>query len=179
MPWNDERIEYVRLAWARGDTAMEISIELNRSGARSRHSGISRNAVMGLVHRKGFVRAGEAPRPPRPPAPPRKKAPQNITENITGPVAEVEAAEAVAPVADQSPPSYWCEGDPVSILQLGPRHCRSVVETRDEYGVRMYCGKQKTAGLPYCSDCAVSYGLRGSPAQPPPWRPRTDFMKFR
>src|SRR4028118_2052185 len=59
MSWTDERVETLRRMWAEGASASQIAKELG---------GVTRNAVIGKVHRLGLSnragpggRAGEAP----------------------------------------------------------------------------------------------------------------------
>jgi GcrA cell cycle regulator len=46
-PWTQERIEYLAARWSEGASALQISRELG--------PGISRNAVLGTIHRFGIV----------------------------------------------------------------------------------------------------------------------------
>jgi len=59
MSWTDERVETLRRMWADGQSASQIAKELG---------GVTRNAVIGKVHRLGLSNRGPgangAPRPP-------------------------------------------------------------------------------------------------------------------
>ena len=63
MSWTDERVELLKKLWADGLSASQIAAELG---------GITRNAVIGKVHRLGLSgprqerRALGAPRPRKP-----------------------------------------------------------------------------------------------------------------
>ncbi|GGL70324.1 GcrA family cell cycle regulator [Wenxinia marina] len=74
MSWTDERVETLKRMWTEGQSASQIAKELG---------GVTRNAVIGKVHRLGLSnRVGGAPEPaaaaaPRPAAPaPEKPAPR-------------------------------------------------------------------------------------------------------
>src|SRR5262249_61281613 len=70
-PWDDDLVERLKLLWADGVSASAIALEFGR--------GITRNAIIGKVHRLGFTnraerRANSMPPPGRPPKikPPRR-----------------------------------------------------------------------------------------------------------
>ncbi|MGB2892461.1 MAG: GcrA family cell cycle regulator, partial [Albidovulum sp.] len=55
MSWTDERVETLKKMWAEGQSASQIAKELG---------GVTRNAVIGKVHRLGLSnRVGGAPEP--------------------------------------------------------------------------------------------------------------------
>ncbi len=65
MSWTDERVELLRKMWSEGQSASQIAKELG---------GVTRNAVIGKVHRLGLSNRGGAPvpgvdEPAAPPAP--------------------------------------------------------------------------------------------------------------
>jgi GcrA cell cycle regulator len=51
IPWTAERLETLRTLWLQGYSASQIAAQL----------GVSRNAVIGQVHRKGWQRNGASP----------------------------------------------------------------------------------------------------------------------
>ena len=60
MGWTDERVELLKRLWAEGLSASQIAAELG---------GVTRNAVIGKVHRlqlSGRAKSGGGPRPRRP-----------------------------------------------------------------------------------------------------------------
>ncbi|MCB2111274.1 MAG: GcrA cell cycle regulator, partial [Rhodobacteraceae bacterium] len=58
MSWTDERVELLKKMWTEGQSASQIAKELG---------GVTRNAVIGKVHRLGLSnRTGGAPEPARP-----------------------------------------------------------------------------------------------------------------
>src|SRR4026209_1674872 len=64
MSWTDERVELLKKLWADGLSASQIAAELG---------GITRNAVIGKVHRLGL--SGRAKSPSSTPPPPRQPRP--------------------------------------------------------------------------------------------------------
>ena len=65
MSWTDERVELLKKLWADGLSASQIAAELG---------GITRNAVIGKVHRLGL--SGRAKSPRRPPRARASRAPR-------------------------------------------------------------------------------------------------------
>ena len=89
MSWTDERVETLKKMWNEGQSASQIAKELG---------GVTRNAVIGKVHRLGLSnRTGVAPQP----APP---APQTAPSAPAQPTAaRPEPAPAPAPQAKPEP----------------------------------------------------------------------------
>jgi GcrA cell cycle regulator len=98
MSWTDERVELLKRMWAEGQSASQIAKELG---------GVTRNAVIGKVHRLGLSnRVGDAPAredegeaapapaaaPPQP-APPRETA--RVVEMPVRPAPQPEAPRVV------------------------------------------------------------------------------------
>ena len=52
MSWTDERVELLKKLWADGLSASQIAAELG---------GVTRNAVIGKVHRLGLLRPRQEP----------------------------------------------------------------------------------------------------------------------
>ena len=66
MSWTDERVETLKKMWAEGQSASQIAKELG---------GVTRNAVIGKVHRLGLSnRVGGTPEPAKAKADPAPKA---------------------------------------------------------------------------------------------------------
>ena len=82
MSWTDERVETLKKMWAEGQSASQIAKELG---------GVTRNAVIGKVHRLGLSnRAGSsAPAPEKKPA---KPAPKKAAAKPAEKVVEVTVA---------------------------------------------------------------------------------------
>src|ERR1700756_735485 len=83
MTWTDERVETLKKLWTEGLSASQIAAELG---------GITRNAVIGEVHRLGFCGSGKSlPAAPRP----RKPRPQilRVTRPMRGNTALAQVYE--------------------------------------------------------------------------------------
>ncbi len=109
MSWTDERVELLKRMWAEGQSASQIAKELG---------GVTRNAVIGKVHRLGLSnRVGDAPAreeeaeaAPAPaaatpqPAPPRETA--RVVEMPVRPAPQAEAPRVVTerPAAQPAAP---------------------------------------------------------------------------
>lgn len=98
MSWTDERVETLKKMWAEGQSASQIAKELG---------GVTRNAVIGKVHRLGLSNRtpgkGEGETDPAPEAPkaaapqPKPAAAAPKAEAPRPPRPEPEARPAVAP----------------------------------------------------------------------------------
>ena len=97
MSWTDERVETLKRMWAEGQSASQIAKELG---------GVTRNAVIGKVHRLGLSnRNDEAPEAAAPAAPEAKPAPAAAAPKpAPEPAPEPKpAAPAAAPEAKAEP----------------------------------------------------------------------------
>lgn len=94
MSWTDERVEILKRLWGDGQSASQIAKELG---------GVTRNAVIGKVHRLGLSnRTAAAAAEPAPAAAPASEAASNGAAAAEKPqeetVAAAEPAAAPAPV---------------------------------------------------------------------------------
>lgn len=100
MSWTDERVEILKRMWGEGQSASTIAKELG---------GVTRNAVIGKVHRLGLSnRAGTtaakaAPADPKPKAEAKPKV--EPAKPKPAPEPKVAAAPAEVPVPRQIPPA--------------------------------------------------------------------------
>ncbi|MCB1332518.1 MAG: GcrA cell cycle regulator [Roseivivax sp.] len=86
MSWTDERVELLKKMWSEGQSASQIAKELG---------GVTRNAVIGKVHRLGLSnRAGAAPAPAAAAGKPEAK-----------PAAEAEKKATAKPAAQKPEPA--------------------------------------------------------------------------
>lgn len=92
MSWTDERVELLKKMWSEGQSASQIAKELG---------GVTRNAVIGKVHRLGLSNrsGGGTPQPAQPvkPAEPVKAKPAVAPKRETPVPAEPEEAPRAAP----------------------------------------------------------------------------------
>lgn len=156
MAWNEERVELLKKLWAEGLSASQIA---------GRLGGVTRNAVIGKVHRLGL--SGRATtsrlkmiRPRNRAAQPgqagalQKRPLQNNTNKKSYPQAGNPALRAL----------YHPEAEPFipSVEELDiPMAERQSIQTLTECSCRWpigdpqmaefhFCGKNKVPGLPYC-----------------------------
>src|SRR5246127_3490779 len=85
MTWTDERVENLKKLWGEGLSASQIAAELG---------GITRNAVIGKVHRLGL--SGRAKRPTSAPPRPRKPRPHTHLMRVSRPAVRGNTALAHA-----------------------------------------------------------------------------------
>src|SRR5260370_7611976 len=149
MSWTDERIEQLRLHWADGKSASQIAGLLGH--------GLTRNAVIGKVHRLGL--AGRArspssaisrPRQPRPsPAAPRAARPGPILSRaLRGATALALAPQAFAdPEAEAFESVVVPMSLRVTIVELKEAMCRWPLVDPASPDFR-YCGSPSSVG-PY------------------------------
>ena len=148
MSWTDERVEQLRKLWLEGLSASQIAAELA--------NGITRNAVIGKVHRLGLSGRVKAPGPAaagpaRPkqtarPAPPRPIAPVvrgntalAMKPRIAPAPVERPYEEVVIPISER-----------VTIMELREAMCRWPMGDPTNPDFR-FCGARRTdGGGPYC-----------------------------
>jgi GcrA cell cycle regulator len=141
--WTIEEIAFVKQRHDAGISYGQIARELGH--------GLTRNAVIGKVHRLGLDRRGHAFTPtqkfPKAPRAPRFWKPKRI-------LAPFKFIKAKAEMEPETSP------DPVTLMQLKPRHCRwPLGEPRDPD--MLYCGATKIEGYSYCGrHCEAAYQPR-------------------
>jgi GcrA cell cycle regulator len=152
--WTDDRVTLLKKLWTDGLSASQIAKQLG---------GVTRNAVIGKVHRLGL--AGRAA-PSRPikrvlAAPVRPKPVLVATATprpavATGPApAAPHAPVAAKPARVPAPPRE--QGDVIGVLELGPHMCKWPIGDPGDphFG---FCGAQVAPGLPYCTEhAAIAY----------------------
>jgi GcrA cell cycle regulator len=152
MSWTDERVELLRQLWLDGRSASQISAELG--------SGVTRNAVIGKVHRLGLSGRAKSTSPAVPrvrqrPAPtPRTQ----MASRSTGGGGMVRGNTALAfsldPSIESKPVFHEDVVVPMSlrvtIVELKEAMCRWPLgdPTTPEF---RYCGIQSAGPGPYCT----------------------------
>ena len=95
MSWTDERVETLKKMWAEGQSASQIAKELG---------GVTRNAVIGKVHRLGLSnRAGAGTTAAKPAKADTKAKPAAKAKPAPKPAAEPAPAKAAEPAATTAP----------------------------------------------------------------------------
>lgn len=147
MSWTDERVSTLKKLWLDGLSASQIAKQLG---------GVTRNAVIGKVHRLGLSgRAApsqptrpvfKAPRPARPPVAAAPARPRPVAEPA-----------AIAPAPAPRPAFYAEEHGSATVLTLGAHMCKWPIGDPSSDGFT-FCGRRTGAEGPYCVEHArVAY----------------------
>jgi GcrA cell cycle regulator len=162
LVWNDERVELLKKLWAEGLSASQIA---------GRLGDVTRNAVIGKVHRLGLsgrvtTSRVRKPRPaaaaapvkavaPVPPRPPRVQFAAQGNAALKQVFVEPERVAvtlAVVPaVEEERAPRQTLAG--VDLLDLKESMCRWPVGDPQDDGFH-FCGQRRADGLPYCEQHA-------------------------
>ena len=151
--WSDDRVELLSKLWGEGLSASQIAAALG--------GGVTRNAVIGKVHRLGLSGrakpgAGAAARPAkaRPTAAPAQleggRTPPRDPEQLMRPTLVADQRWEVDQV--EIP-----ESQRVSIMELRDSTCRWPLgdPSKPDFA---FCGGRAVAGLPYCGHhCRIAY----------------------
>jgi GcrA cell cycle regulator len=148
MSWTDERVEMLKKLWADGLSASQIAGELG---------GITRNAVIGKVHRLGLSGRAKTPSSSSSPRPRKARAPSHVFRSIRNAMRgnTALAAHAVAAYeAEIEPEPEPLEnvipiGQRCSILELTEEKCHWPIGDPGQADF-FFCGGNTVIGLPYC-----------------------------
>lgn len=143
ITWSDERVEQLKKLWEAGLSASQIAAELGN---------VTRNAVIGKVHRLGL--SGRAKSPSSSVPRPRKARPAQHIMRISRPVSRGNTALAHAFEME-------VEADPIAIDNVVPMSQRKnlleLTEDTCHWPVGdpgsadfYFCGGKSLTGLPYC-----------------------------
>ena len=176
MAWTDERVEQLKTMWGEGMSASQIAKELG---------GVTRNAVIGKVHRLGLssrnqgkgevtadkaeVKAPEAKVPPpkakAEPAPEVVAAVEPVVEVASEPspaAADLPAEVAETSVALEIPSENAVniaeidrEARKLGLMDLTERTCKWPIGDPSR-GEFYFCGHPVVAGKPYCKGHAAA-----------------------
>ncbi|MDB6453647.1 GcrA family cell cycle regulator [Falsirhodobacter sp. 20TX0035] len=168
MSWTDERVETLKRMWTEGQSASQIAKVLG---------GVTRNAVIGKVHRLGLsnrgaegeevpvAEAAPMPEPVQPEPAPAPEPPRPVPPVAPAPVAVVPARRPIAPAGQPLPPQPSAnEISPealasqrevekrarrLSLMELTERTCKWPIgdPATEDF---WFCGLPCAAGKPYC-----------------------------
>ena len=142
--WTEERVEILTSLWKEGLSAAEIAKVLG---------GVTRNAVIGKVHRlrlSGRAPAHGTPRKKAERKPKKTPLQRPVTQGATALKAKVEAAPAPqAKPAVASLVKTPQKGRITNIMELTRSTCRWPIGDPGEEDFA-YCGCQASTGSPYC-----------------------------
>lgn len=167
MSWTDERVDLLKKLWGEGQSASQIAKELG---------GVTRNAVIGKVHRLGLSnRAGASPakaadkkpakakadEPAKAAAPPTPK-PEPVT---AAPKPSLPARKQIIPAGQPLPPQPSAneispealasvrevekKAKRINLMELTERTCKWPIgdPATEEF---WFCGLSVQSGKPYC-----------------------------
>ena len=165
MSWTDERVETLKKMWNEGQSASQIAKELG---------GVTRNAVIGKVHRLGLsnrnggaapasktatekaapkAKKAEAPKPAEKPAaaeaPPRPIPARRPIVPAGQPLPPQPSANEISPEALAKVSEVEKKAKKLSLMELTERTCKWPVgdpATEDFW----FCGLAVKPGKPYC-----------------------------
>ncbi|MCO5090393.1 GcrA family cell cycle regulator [Bosea sp. (in: a-proteobacteria)] len=152
--WTDERVELLKKLWSDGLSASQIAAELGS---------VTRNAVIGKVHRLGLsgrakstaqpaAARASAPRKPaaRPPSHPMGGAASAATRGAHALAPDFAPAAEIAAEAPPLPEDVVIPfSERVTIMDLREYMCRWPMgdPTRPDF---RFCGARAQTGMPYC-----------------------------
>jgi GcrA cell cycle regulator len=144
MSWTDERVEMLKKLWADGLSASQIAAELG---------GITRNAVIGKVHRLGL--AGRAKSPSSTTPRPRKARTHSHMMRVPRPAMRGNTALAHAFAYEAEPEPEFVDnvipiGQRRTLLELTEETCRWPIGDPGSAEF-FFCGGQSVTSLPYCT----------------------------
>ena len=144
VTWTEERVEQLKKLWEAGLSASQIAGELGN---------ITRNAVIGKVHRLGL--SGRAKSPSSAAPRPRKARPQNHMMRLSRPQVRGNTALAQAFAMEPEPDAIAYDNVvPMSqrrtLLELNEDTCHWPVGDPGSTEF-FFCGGKSIAGLPYCA----------------------------
>jgi GcrA cell cycle regulator len=144
MTWTDERVETLKRLWIDGLSASQIAAELG---------GITRNAVIGKVHRLGL--SGRAKSPSSAAPRPRKARPHQHRMRVSRPAVRGNTALAHAYDLDAHAEPELVDnvvpmGQRRTLLELTEETCRWPIGDPGQADF-FFCGGRTITTLPYCA----------------------------
>ncbi|VAV89901.1 GcrA cell cycle regulator [hydrothermal vent metagenome] len=146
MAWTEDRVEILKKLWIEGLSASQIATKMG---------GVTRNAVIGKVHRLGLSGRATPSRPPRPrirakAAPARARAASASGKPKTAAPAVRREETPVVPIEPKKLPS----GEFATVLTLTNKLCKWPIGDPAKPGFK-FCGRGSTESSPYCQDHAA------------------------
>lgn len=139
MAWTDERVEELKKLWSEGLSASQIAKQLG---------GVTRNAVIGKVHRLGLSGRATPSRPARRPAKPSRP---RTTATLTEPVRAARPAPSAPATIPSAPvePAVLPSGEFATVLTLKDSMCKWPIGDPAQASFR-FCGRKTGASNAYC-----------------------------
>jgi GcrA cell cycle regulator len=164
--WTEDRVDLLKKLWTDGLSASQIAGELG---------GVTRNAVIGKVHRLGLSGRAKSPSSsavavaarPRKATPPRPANSFNAASHVRGAVAlapqvRQQPEARLEPRAELVDPEVVVPfSERVTIMELKENMCRWPMGDPTQADFR-FCGMKTDTGVPYCSHhCRIAYQPAG------------------
>ena len=127
MSWTVERVDQLKVLWTEGLSASHIARVLGS---------VTRNAVIGKVHRLGLAGRAIAPRSERPRHP-------------TAPRVSLRQHHLPEPPVVEEDPIILDDGSFATVLTINDRMCRWPIGDPAEHEFH-FCGRKPKSGSPYC-----------------------------
>lgn len=145
MGWTDEKVETLKILWHDGLSANQIAMQMK---------GVTRNAVLGKLHRLGLTGRAQPSKPARPVF----KAPR-LKREVAKPTTPCRTAESLPVAGRPLPTPVHCVDEApgsATTLTLGVHMCKWPIG--DPLSDRFtFCGRGQKNG-PYCVEHArVAY----------------------
>jgi GcrA cell cycle regulator len=143
ISWTDDRVDRLKTLWSEGLSASQIAADLG---------GVTRNAVIGKVHRLGLSGRAkpqpQAARPRKSRQPTHPMRPAAVTMVVGNTVLKVAPEIELAPRVEIEPEAPGAQR--VSILTLTEQMCKWPIgdPSRTDFH---FCGRRSDSGVPYCS----------------------------
>jgi len=142
MAWTDERVEELKKLWSEGLSASQIAKQLG---------GVTRNAVIGKVHRLGLSGRATPSRPTRRTVKPSRP---RTTATTSAPAARPAArpapsASPAAPAPAPVEPAVLPSGEFATVLTLRDSMCKWPIGDPAQAEFR-FCGRKTAGGNAYC-----------------------------
>jgi len=135
MAWTDDRVETLTKLWGKGLSASQIARELGE---------VTRNAVIGKVHRLGL--AGRAS-PTRPKSRARHREPSNFSSTFD---TKDRFSENIPPLSVPEP-AVSSSGESINILMLTEKICKWPIGEPTDEDFR-FCGLGRNPNSVYCEE---------------------------
>jgi GcrA cell cycle regulator len=144
LTWSDDRVEQLKKFWEAGLSASQIAAELGN---------VTRNAVIGKVHRLGL--SGRAKSPSSAAPRPRKPRPAQHMMRVSRPASRGNTALAHAFEVELEPDPITYDNvvpmsQRLSLLELNEATCHWPIgdPSSSEF---FFCGGKALTSLPYCA----------------------------
>jgi GcrA cell cycle regulator len=143
MGWTDERVETLKTLWLDGLSASQIAKQLG---------GVTRNAVIGKVHRLGL--SGRAtPSQPMPAAFKPNRPARTVSATPSAPRRPAPAPQDSRPRLEARLPERFEQPGGATVLTLGRHMCKWPIgdPSTAEF---TFCGRRAADERPYCAEHA-------------------------